>query len=68
MGVAVGAGTTRLVWVGWIVEIDVFQTGGASLVTRLSTDSNGILVVPINDDLVRFSNYLALRMNGELTL
>lgn len=49
--VSVGTSTARLVRVGWVVKVDVLQTSSAGLVAGLGTDSNGVLVVPVNDDL-----------------
>ena len=58
MCIAVCTGTTRLVWVGRVIEVDIFQTSRACLVARLSTDSDSVLIVPVDDDLPRVNHCL----------
>jgi len=52
MRVSISTGAARLVGVTRVVEVDVFQTSSASLVTRLRADCNRILVIPVNDNVV----------------
>jgi hypothetical protein len=52
MRVPIRTSTTRLVRVSRIVKIDVLQPSSASLVPRLRSHRNGILVVPVNDNIV----------------
>jgi hypothetical protein len=55
MCIPVRARTARLVRIRWIVEVDVLQASGACLVTGLGANSNGVLVVPVDDDLSKIS-------------
>jgi hypothetical protein len=50
--VPIRTGAPRLVRVSRVVEVDILQTSGASLVTRLRANCNSILVVPVNDNVV----------------
>jgi hypothetical protein len=52
MRVSIRTGAPRLVRVSRVVEVDILQTSGASLVTRLRANCNSILVVPVDDNVV----------------
>jgi hypothetical protein len=50
--VAVLAGTAGGAGVCRVLEVDVLQAGAAGLVAGLGADGNGVLVVPVDDDVV----------------
>jgi hypothetical protein len=52
MRVPISTSTARLVRVSRIVEVNVLQPSSASLVPRLRSHRNRILVVPVNDNIV----------------
>jgi hypothetical protein len=57
MRVPIRTSTTRLVGVGRIIKVDILQPSSASLVPRLRSHRNGILVVPVNDNIVSPSDW-----------
>ena len=50
--VAVLAGTAGGTGVCGVLEVDVLQAGAAGLVAGLGADSNGVLIVPVDDNVV----------------
>jgi hypothetical protein len=64
--ISIRGSTARLVRVGGIIEVDVLHAGSTSLVTRLCTNGNGVLVVPIDDDLQTINGCLSTGIYDEL--
>jgi hypothetical protein len=64
--VTVRTGASRLVWVGWVVEVDVLQASGASLVTWLSSHRNGRIIIPVNDDIMSPPNRQIVKESLEI--
>lgn len=54
--VAVLASTAGSGGLARVLEVDVLQTSGASLVAGLSTNGNGVLVIPVDDDVMGATN------------
>jgi hypothetical protein len=52
MRVSISTGASRLVGFSRIVKVDVLQASSASLVPRLRSHRNGILIIPVNDNVV----------------
>lgn len=61
MDVTILGSTARRLGVLRVGEVDVLEARCTSLVARLSTNRNGIIIVPIDDDVVRATDWERIR-------
>jgi len=68
VNVSVLASTTGRGWLARILEVDVLETSLAGLVSGLGTDSEDVLVVPVNNDVVGAANGQLVEQTNEVGL